>query len=173
MTTESTNTQAEPLPLGGADGCDTDLRMRYFGAAANGGRQLTDDHVRLYLADCCHFLRQLAVITSGVVESMGLGQVRKIVAEETPVPENVIGEDGTMKKPEPAPDRDHRKNPRGRKHPLVTMLQMALQGVRMLMQITCGTHPNAHNEETLEQRQLREELKERDRTFQNLLKGKV
>jgi hypothetical protein len=115
-----------------------------------------------------------------VVESLGLGQVRRIVAEEIPVPETVIDEDGRMNPSTgsgrgavQAPDRDHRKNPRGRKHPVITLMQMALQGVRLLLQITCGTHANAHNKETLEQKKMREELKEQERTFQNLLRGSV
>jgi hypothetical protein len=143
------------------------------------------------LADCCAFLRQLVAITASVVETIGLGQVRKIVAAEIPLPSHVIREDGTMsdrptpapQQPDAAPDRDHRKNPRGRKHPLITLVQMALQGVRLLMQITAGTNPEAHNDESLGDarereaakeaaKREREALREEEKTLSKILAGK-
>ena len=176
--------QAASLPNGGAGYCRTDLRTRFGGVSQEVGI-LTDDIVRLMLGDCCQFLWQLAQLTSGVVETLGIGNVRQIVAAELPVPRHIIREDGTAsdgaaptlaepdRDPSSASGRDHRKNPRGRRHPVITLLQMTLQGIRLLMQISAGTNPNAHNEETLEQKKTREELKEQERTFKNLLSGKV
>jgi hypothetical protein len=159
----------ESLPIGGEDGLQPDLRVLH---AATYDRPVDDATVRAMMADCCHFLRQLVRITSGVIESIGVGHVRQIVAAELPIPRGVIREDGTFSSKE-APGRDHRKEPRGRRHPVITLLQMALQGIRLLLQVTAGTHPNAHNEETLEQKKTREELREQERTFKNLLNGRM
>jgi hypothetical protein len=173
--------QAE-IPIGGPDGMWPDLRTRH--KAWQGSAPLSDDYVRGMLADCCHFLRQLMYITSNVVETIGVGQVRQIVAAEMPVPARVILEDGTVSTKETpasaAPDRDpstgsgrdHRKNPRGRKHPLITLLQMALQSVRLIERITTGMNPNTANKESLEQKKQREELKEEERELKNLLNGR-
>jgi hypothetical protein len=126
--------------------------------------------------------RQLVLITSNVVETVGVGQVRKIVAAEIPVPRGVILEDGTISTKDLAdtpdsakvapgvPDRDHRKNPRGRKHPLITLLQMSLQGVRLLLQITAGTNPGAHNDESLGDKREREAAKEAERRERDALR---
>jgi hypothetical protein len=178
--------KATELPIRGEDGMTTDLRLRHRAWMDSG--PLSDSHVRGILADCTNFLRQLVRITSDVVETVGVGQVRQIVAAELPLSRQIIREDGTCSdKPTPAveaPDRDHRKHPRGRKHPLITLVQMALQGVRLLMQITQGTNPGAHNEETLTdqhereaareaERREREALKEQERTLSKLLSGRM
>jgi hypothetical protein len=174
---------APELPIGGEDGRRPDLRVRR--QAFIGYGPLSDADVRSILGDCCSFLRQLVAITGNVVESIGLGQVRKIVAAEISIPRGTILEDGTMAMQDVAgePDRDHRKNPRGRKHPLITLVQMALQGVRLLLQITSGTNPVAHDKETLtEQREReatkeaerreREALREEEKTLSKILAGK-
>jgi hypothetical protein len=164
---------AEPLEVGGVDGTLPDLRSTFPSALSALG-PLDDDQIRVMLDDCSKFLWQLTHITSSVVETIDLGHLRKIVAAECPVPPNVIGDDGKRGGSAPAePDRDHRKNPRGRKHPVITLLQMALQGVRLLLQITSGTHPNAHDKESLEEKQQREKLKEQERTFNKLLSGRM
>jgi hypothetical protein len=176
---------AAELPIGGENGLHPDLRVAH--KALIGYGPLSDAGVRSMLADCCSFLRQLVMITSNVVDTIGVGQVRKIVAAEIPVPRGAILEDGTLATKtalqEPGPDRDHRKNPRGRKHPLITLVQMALQGVRLLMQITAGTNPEAHNDESLgdvreraaakeAEKREREALREEEKTLSKILAGK-
>jgi hypothetical protein len=157
--------------LGGPDGAVPDLRRCSIEA---GSGVLSDETVRLMLADCCRFLRQLTVITTGVVATVDVGKFRQVVASELPVPRGVIREDGTRSlqdtPPAEAPDRDHRKNPRGRKHPLITLVQTALQGVRLLMQITSGTNPGAHNEEKLSDQREREAAKEAEKGERDALR---
>jgi hypothetical protein len=167
---------AAEIPIGGHDGMWPDLRTRH--KAWQGSAPLSDDYVRSMLADSCHFLRQLMYVTSNVVETIGVGQVRQIVAAEMPIPRKVILEDGTVSTRETpaasegAPDRDHRKNPRGRRHPLITLLQMALQSVRLIERISTGMNPNTANKESLEQKKQRQELKEEERELKSLLNGR-
>jgi hypothetical protein len=171
---EAASGGAAEIPLGGDGGMWPDLRVRHKAWLLCG--EMNDKGVRAMLSDCCQFLRQLVLITSNVIETIGIGQVRKIVAAEMPIPSAVIREDGTVsEQATPAePERDdHRKNPRGRKHPVITLVQMALQGIRLILQITVGTNPNAHAKETLEQKQVREQMKEQERTFKDLLNGKI
>jgi hypothetical protein len=167
----ASNTPADAVqPIGGADGYQPDLRRKIDGVTST-GEPLTDEQVRLYLSDCADFLRQIARITAAVVETIGIGQVRQIVAEEIPVAYGVIGEDGVLHPTEMPARSDHRKNPRGRKHPVIALLQMGLQSVRLLQKIVYGTNPNALNAETLEQKKAREEAAEAERTFKALLRG--
>jgi hypothetical protein len=159
-----------PLPLGGNSGRLQDLRFRY--SAGLGRGPLSNDDVRAMMADVVGFLWQLTSITAGVLGTVDLGKVRKIVAAEIPIPRGTVDESGQVLLQEAAtadtaPDRDHRKNPRGRKHPLLTLVQYALQAVRMLLQITQGTNPGAHDKESLEARQQREALKQADREFRS------
>jgi hypothetical protein len=126
---------------------------------------IDDNAMRNILSECSKFLLQLANITSGVLASIDVSAVRGIVAENAPMPGS--------RPAEAAPDRDHRKNPRGRKHPLITLVQFALQGVRMLLQITAAAHPNLLGKETLEQREARKALEEQERTFNKMLSGKI
>jgi hypothetical protein len=173
------NTQSDvigtDLPTCGEDGLTTDLRVRHKARMDTG--PLPDDYVRGILADCTNFLRQLVRITSDVVETVSLAQVRQIVAAELALPSHIIREDGSMSnkptQPVDAPDRDHRKNPRGRKHPVITLLQMALSGIRLLLQITAGTNPNVQNRESLGQKREREELKEQEREISKILSGRA
>jgi hypothetical protein len=170
LTKAASGGEAE-IPIGGDGGMWPDLRTRH--KAWQGAVPLTDDYVRSMLTDCCHFLRQLMYITSNVIDTIGVGQVRQIVAAEMPIPGHVILEDGTISTKETPARADHRKEPRGRKHPLIALLQMALQSVRLMQQISTGMHPNTANKESLEQKKLRAELKEEERTISNLLNGRV
>ena len=163
---------AVPLPIGGADGFRPDLRRPIEGIASD-GRPLSDAAARAYLADCCDFLRQLARITSAVVETIGVGRVREIVAAELPVCGGVIDDDGKVLTAEKPARADHRTEPRGRRHPVITLLQMALQGVRLLLRILEKTNPTALNELTLEQKQERETLRQTERDFARYMSGKL
>jgi hypothetical protein len=142
---------------------DTTMRSS-FQAMIDFRGEVTDDHARDMLDDISKFLLQLAHITSGVLSTIDVAAVRRIVAENAAMP-------GYMPEAEQAPDRDHRKNPRGRKHPLLTLVQFALQGVRMLLQITAAVHPNVHGKESFEQKQMREKLKEEERELSKILSG--
>jgi hypothetical protein len=160
-----------PLPIGGVNGTSTDLRMRVPGVADQ--VEMNDGLARLYMEQCCQFLSQIMTLTSAVIESVSVGQVRKIVAAEVAVTGSVIDLDGkvTGALETPACERDSRKLPRGRKHPLILLLQCGLQAARMLQKITEALNPNAHNRQTLEQKQQRERDKEAERNFKALLKG--
>jgi hypothetical protein len=148
---------------------DADLGARYP-AISNFDFEVNDDVVRNMLDDVSKFLWQLAHITSGVLGTIDISAIRKIVAENAPMPD---APEGRLPDSEQGPDRDHRKNPRGRKHPLITLVQFALQGVRMLLQVTAAVHPNVHGKESLDEQKHREALKEQQRTFNRLLSGKL
>lgn len=171
---------ATPLPIGGHDGRRADLRLR-FGPGASDG-PLSDDSVRAMLADAKCLLWQIVKLTATVLHSVNAGQLRKLVAAELDLPAGTIDEFGTMATGEPkaAPEgepvnsgRDHRKGPRGRKHPLISLVQSGLQSIRLLAQIAGGTNPSAMNRESLEQKQEREALKQSEREFRALLNGKL
>lgn len=143
------------LPLGGENGTTPDLRMNYLGVAYRPAR-LTDGMMAEMLGDACIFLSQLVAMTSGVLGTLRVGDVRKVVAAEMPVAAHHIKVDGTysdkVQEPEPAKGdpstgsgRDHRKKPRGRTHPLMQLIKFGLQAARLLRQIGSGTHPRAVN----------------------------
>jgi hypothetical protein len=56
---------------------------------------------------------------------------------------------------------------------VITLLQMALQGVRLLLRILEKTNPTALNELTLEQKQERETLRQTERDFARYMSGKL
>jgi hypothetical protein len=139
---------------------------------------VTDDVARNMLDEISKFLLQLAHITSGVLGTIDVSAVRKIVAENAPMPGVRVDrlpdeEQAPDRDPSTGSGRDHRKNPRGRKHPLLTLVQFALQGVRMLLQITAAVHPNVHGKESLEEKQAREKLKEEERELNKILSGRL
>jgi hypothetical protein len=140
----------------------------YFAPASALNFDFTDDAARSILEDCAKFLWQLAQITSGVIATVDVSAFRKIVADNAPMPGRPVTDSAQAE-----PERDHRKNPRGRKHPLMTLVQFALQGVRMLLQITAAVNPNVHGKESFEQKQTRQKLKEEERELSNILNGRI
>ena len=162
---------ATELPLGGENGLWPDLRIGH--KALLGYGPLSDGMVRQMMADVCQFLRQVVLITSNVVETVGIGQVRKILAAEVPIPRGIILEDGTLnigaraaesdKATSEQAERDHRKNPRGRRHPLIAFLMLGVQASRLIMTITQGTNPTAHDREPVQARLDREAQDKYDR----------
>ena len=120
------------------------------------------------LGDIARFMWQIAMMTSGVLATVDVGKLREIVAADVALPAYIIDELGKItpkdRAPKPeqasdaeqAPNRDHRKNPRGRRHPLVALLILGVQASRLHTQITQGTNPEAHNVEFFGDRLTRE-----------------
>lgn len=122
-----------------------------------------DDESALGCLDAClHFLNQLLRMTTGVLQTVDVGELRKVVAGDLPLTGSwslalkALGVDVSTLKPatvnEPRGGVDHRKLPRGRKHPLVVLIGLAVQGVRLVDKITQGTNPGAHNKATKEEK---------------------
>jgi hypothetical protein len=135
----------------------TDLSTRTCGAIGMKLTVLTDAQARIMLSTAAAFLYQLVKLVSGVVETVDVGHLRDIVGPELSLPAHIVRKDDTvsLKETPPAeqpPDRDGRKNPRGRKHPLVALIELAAKAAKLLDKITRGLNPNAHDIETLESR---------------------
>ena len=94
------------------------------------------------LSTACKLLTQVSTIVSGVLELVPAAEVRRIVAEDqaTAAPE----------------ERDHRKAPRGRIHPLLVLIRIGVQAARLLKQIIGGTHPRTLNALSVAERMKRE-----------------
>jgi hypothetical protein len=156
---------AGPLPPHGEDGTTPDLRTTIYGVSAFPDR-LTADAMRFMLEQACKFLGQVTHLTSCVLETVRLDDVRELFAGDIPLGPQVIRINGTMRDdpaaskapPEPGQDpstgsgQDHRKKPRGRTHPLMALLKLAAQASRLLKQIGAGLFPEAHNQLTADQK---------------------
>ncbi|MCB9934072.1 MAG: hypothetical protein H6840_00125 [Planctomycetes bacterium] len=163
----------KPVPLRGPTGELPDLRLapRYFGEKRK-GMALSDNEVATMLADVTCFLHQVVLLTGHVLETFPVGEVRKIIAAEADLPVSYIDEDG---KPRHAgknqPGRDHRKEPRGRKHPLMALLNLAVQAARLLRQITAGTHPKLQNQRNKDEADFNRMLNDTDGWVNAIMKG--
>ncbi|MCB9895168.1 MAG: hypothetical protein H6839_12010 [Planctomycetes bacterium] len=87
-------------PINGENGNMTDLRAPVRGYTPGAGH-IGDGGIRLMLGDACRLLWQIARITSGVLDTVRLGDIRKLCAEEMPPAVATIREDGTY-----APDHN-------------------------------------------------------------------
>ena len=115
---------------------------------------LGDEGVASTLDVCTKFLLLFIRMSTDVLQTIDVGSVRSLVADELPLPGQMVkalkaaGYDlGEIHPKSVKQDdgRDHRKLPRGRKHPLIGLIQLVLQAVRLLDRITVKTHPAAHN----------------------------
>jgi hypothetical protein len=153
-----------PLPYGAGEGF-TDLRypIRTLGRVVQQG-PITLEEVEAMLATCDCFLAQVVIVTSRVLETVPMGEVRQLVAGEMAMSGAVVKQDGTVLKREdmpPAP-AEPTKRPRGTSHPLLTLVRLAIQAVRLLRQITFGTHPEATRK--------RNEMPEHEESFEQTMR---
>jgi hypothetical protein len=134
----------EPAAFGAGQGY-TDLRYPVRGLVSTGlpHERLSDEMALAMLDNCDRFLVQLVTITSRVLETVPLGEVRQLVASEMAMSGAVVKQDGTVLKAKDMPPAaaDPAKRPRAVSHPLLTLIRIAVQAVRLLRQIASGTHP--------------------------------
>jgi len=153
--------QDKPLPFRDGDGRTADLRASF---SVRPGQTITNDEMRFMLGTACRLLWQVAALTSGVLETVRTADVRAICADDLPLSYGCIDGDGRRApdtsvsaaeadKPAPKrPERDHRKEPRGRVHPLLMLVRLGVQASRLLRQIGGGTHPGLQNILTVDQK---------------------
>jgi hypothetical protein len=141
---DTSTSAARPLPLGAGRGLP-DMRQQVAMLHGPGAdrESLSDDEVLAMLADCDRFLWQLVTITSRVLETVEIGDVRRLVAADMAMPADVVLGDGTIQKSRTAPVAPAKS--RGPSHPLVVLLKLTVQAIRLIKQISQGTHPEAHN----------------------------
>ena len=132
-------------------GHEHDRRLkRQFNA---GEGEIDDDEALSALDVCTRFLKQLVSLTSAVLETIDVQSMRTIVAGETNLPRGMVLtlkaagiEVGDVeKKPKEAQASDHRKRPRGARHPLMVLVNFSLQATRLIQKITAGTNPGSQN----------------------------
>ena len=139
-------------PINGSEGTTPDLRVPIRGHTA-GVNPTNDGFIHYMLGDACKLLWQVARITAGVLDSVRLGDVRKICAADLPCAISTIREDGAFA-PDPEletiatdddPAQAQRKQPRGRMHPLMMLMRLGVQAARLLKQIAAGAFPEMMN----------------------------
>jgi hypothetical protein len=142
--TSTAGTDPRYTPVGAGKGF-TDLRQCVCGLPPTGeeGEPIGDGVMEAMLDTCEQFLWQLVQITSRVLETVQIGDVRKLVAAEMAMPGCVVLQDGTISEGKAASEPAARS--RGGTHPLVALLRLATQAVRLLRQLSLGTHPHVHN----------------------------
>lgn len=138
------------------DGHDVRSRLdMHFNA---GGPDFSRAAAKGALHACTRFLRQLVSLTGGVLETVDVTSMRKLVANEMPLPRGMrfalkaAGIDADVPKEPEAQHADHRKRPRASKHPLIALIQMAVQATRLIQKITAGTNPGSQNLLTKEEK---------------------
>lgn len=163
----------KPVSLRGTNGLLPDLRHapRFHGIKRE-RTALSDAEVAVMLADVTLFLHQVVMATGHVLETVPAGELRKIVAAECDMPTSFVDENGIQRLAVAnQPGRDHRKEPRGRKHPLMALLNLALQAARLLRQITAGTHPKLHNQRNKDEADFNRMLNDGDGWVKAIMKG--
>jgi hypothetical protein len=105
---------------------------------APAGGPLTDEQREAMRSDCMRLCWQVATMVSSVLDTVRLGDLRRIAAGDLPVPAGVIDESGKVTdklteppKPEESPHTDHRKRPRGRLHPIMILMKIGVQAVSL------------------------------------------
>jgi len=182
---------------GGAD--MPDLRMTVRGVSRTG--PLTDAEVEAIARDTVRFLRQVVLLTSGVLETVEAGALRRAVAAESAMPGDVVLEDGSVShcrdayrvddegraekgaadvaestpsggSAEPTPvNARNARGPRGATHPLMALLRLAVQAARLINQITSGTHPGVFNKLKREPKGAYEYILDGEKALRSMLNG--
>lgn len=133
-------------PAGDNDEAD-DTEVPYPpGSAKEGMGDIPIDvlEARRMLTRSARFLDTLEEIGIRVLHSVRVDDVRNVVAEEMPLAEGY--KESGWKEPKPEPERsDHRKRPRGRKHPLLGLIMGVLQASKVKAQILKVLHPDMHD----------------------------
>lgn len=167
------NPAEKPVSLRGMNGALPDLRHApRFKGTKRERTPLSDAEVAVMLADVTLFLHQVVLTTGHVLETVPTGELRKIVAAECDMPPSFVDENGIQKLDVAnQPGRDHRTEPRGRKHPLMALLNLAVQAARLLRQITAGTHPKLQNQRNKDEADFNRMLNDTDGWVNAIMKG--
>lgn len=145
------------------------LNFRMGGVSTLGSGPLGDEEVSEYLGNGVRLLNQVVVLTSFVLDTIDVEYTRKVVAQDCrPMdmrralkalgydPDKLLGtESGGGSKGSGEKTGDHRKGPRGGRHPLIQLITLGATSVRLINQITRGTNPHAHNLLTQQERENR------------------
>ncbi|MCB9894123.1 MAG: hypothetical protein H6839_15765 [Planctomycetes bacterium] len=135
----------KPIPYGGEDGLTPDLRVAAQGISLD-PEPVGKETIRRMFGRACQFLDQVTRIVSGVLDTVSVGDIRSVCADEFPVSRGAIHNDGTRATRETSDvKRDHRTLPRSRAHPLLMLMKLGVQAARLLKQIGSGMHPHAAN----------------------------
>jgi hypothetical protein len=144
----ATASASEQQPIGGPTRCAPDMRTT-SGLFNPGGRTfgpLEEGEAIQMLGDLQRFLWKIVRITMDIVDSVPLGELRRVVAEDIAMPGDIVSLDGKLTRGmTPGVERDRRKGPRGSAHPLMTLLKFALHAAKVLRQTNEGTHPELQN----------------------------
>ena len=114
------------------------------------------------LQDAAACMHTIVSMTTNVLGTVEVSELRKIFVPEAGFSAELANDLSAQgvdvkayepkTKPEPEPEGDHRKRPRGAVHPLLQLLKLCVQAAKVLKQIASGTHPEALNIETPEQK---------------------
>ncbi|MCB9894437.1 MAG: hypothetical protein H6839_08305 [Planctomycetes bacterium] len=163
------------VPIGAGLGVvDMRLQIGALGPVGQDPRPLTDAEIEGAARDSVRFLRQVMTLTSRLLESVQLGDIRKVVASEFAMPGDAVLADGTISKhpdvlkvqngsgsrrpgtgkgagepdtSEPDSKRFSKaaRRPRGSSHPFLVLLRLAVQSARLIKQIGSGLRPEVFN----------------------------
>lgn len=176
-----------------------DMRNRVLGLGKTGepSKPLSDAETAIIAADSVRFLWQVVVLTSRILDSVQLGDLRQVVAAEFAMPGDVILEDGTFSRHpdafkveedrnepaareraraaqaegEPSQQSKAGRKPRGSSHPLLVLLRIAVQAARLIKQIGGGTNPTVFNKIQREAQQTIEAIRAGQDWANGVLKG--
>jgi hypothetical protein len=161
---------------------------------------LRDEELAIAAADSVRFLWQVVVLTSRILQSVQLGDVRKVVAAEFAMPGDIVLEDGTLSRhsdafkvgedgseaearkranaeqadtpnEQPTQQAKAARKPRGSSHPLLVLLRIAVQAARLIKQIGGGTNPKVFHKIEREAQQTLDAIKAGQDWAEGLLKG--
>lgn len=117
--------------------------------------EVDDDRATACLDICTNFLTQVVRITGLMLELVDVSQLRTLFAGDLKISRNValqlkaagvdLDEFFAPAATDESKDPNWRKRPRGSRHPLIVLLNLAVQSVRLIQRITLGTNPDAHN----------------------------
>ena len=165
-----------------------DLRLQCCGVYSE--RPMTNAEVASAASDAVRFLRQVMSITSRVLETLQLGDVRRIVAHDIAMPGDIVLQDGTVsrhadvfevgadgvelegrKKSAANQQQAAARKPRGGTHPFLALLKLAIQAAKLIKQITVGTHPKAYNKLDLNTAEHLRAMEDTEKWAAAVLKG--
>lgn len=127
----------------------------------------TDNAARGMAEQVAGVMYQIVSLTGAVLSTIDAKQLRQIVGAELKLPErlqicirNTDYEDSNFLET-PGPTEDEKavqatppaKRPRGAKHPLVGLIDLAIKAGRLFDKIMRGTNPNAFNRQSLKQKE--------------------
>ena len=113
----------------------------------------SSNNMREMLENCTRFLGLLVQLAYGVLETVDKRAMRELVASELPLPREMrvalkaagYDVDETVKTNPTEDGVDHRKLPRGRRHPLIVLIGFALQASRLLEKLVGGMNKQVYD----------------------------